>query len=471
MNKVFKDSDLDVLSVKVRNVLKNIGYQVDNDELTSLLIKNGLKLSAKNRILFNDTIIDEFTAFQNERYKNTKPACGIEPVPETKVDFKTGFGNIAPKFYDYKNAEHSVATRKDFEDIVKFAHQESKIGNMNVPLSITDIAIPTAPIESFLILAGLTDKYSCKIEPFDGFVVKYLAELSNIFLGPGREKDFIDPCNCINPIMRLENRTASVMLERAKYNVKSMITSMPTAGGNAPISIDGSVIQGTAEIVGGLIISYLVNQEAELKGYISSSVLDMKTSNTSQSAPESVLIDVGVVNLMEHAFGGNTDIGGKTYVAATKPGLKAVYEKMFKAVAYERFSGCFSYAGGGVIDNGALFSPEQLIIDIDIAESFSAVRQIQLDNAPIEDIIAEVIDGGSSNFLLHSHTLENFRNAFWEPEIFMRNFDISSEKDILDRANAKYRERVDSYTGYESDKEKIKAGNEILNRAKKEAGI
>ncbi|MCK4983404.1 MAG: trimethylamine methyltransferase family protein [Victivallaceae bacterium] len=471
MNKVFKDSDLDILSAKVRNVLKNIGYQVDNEVMTEILLKKGLKLSTKNRIIFNDAIIDEFTAFQKERYLNIKPACGIAPIPETKIDFKAGFGNIAPKFYDYQQEKHCVATKKDFEDIVKFGHQESKIGSMNVPLSITDIAIPTAPIESFLILAGLTDKYSCSVEPFDGFVVKYLAELSNIFLGPGREKDFIDPCNCINPIMRLENRTASVMLERAKYNMKSMITSMPTAGGNAPITIDGSVIQGTAEIVGGLIISYLINPEAELMGYISSSVLDMKTINTSQSAPESVLIDVGVVNLMEHAFGGNTKIGGTSYVAATQPGLKAVYEKMFKASAYERFSGCFSYGGGGVIDNGALFSPEQLIIDMDITESFTAIRQIQLDDAPVEDIIAEVIDAGSSDFLSHSHTLENFRNAFWEPEMFMRNFDVVSEKDILDRANAKYRERVDSYSGYEYDKEKIKAGEEILSRAKKEAGI
>ena len=471
MNKVFTDGDLEILSTKVRYVLKNIGYQVDNDELTSLLVKKGLKLSAKKRILFDDAAIDDLSALQIERYKTKMPAYDIDSIPERKIGFQTGFGNIAPKFYDYKNSRHCVATEIIFEDVVKFAHQDDKIGNVNIPLSITDIPLATAPIESFLILTRLTDKCSGPIEPLDAFVVKYLAELSDIFLGSGHRKEFIDPCNCINPIMRLENRTASVMLERAKHNVKSMVTSMPTAGGNAPVTIDGAVIQGTAEIVGGLIISYLINSDAELEGYISSSILDLKYGNTSQSTPESVLIDVGVVNLMDYAFGGNTRIGGTTYVSAKKPGLKAVYEKMFKASAYERFSGRFSYAGGGVIDNGALFSPEQLIIDMDIAESFSAVSHVPVDDAPIEDIIAEVVHEGSADFLSHAHTLEHFRDAFWEPRVLTRDMNVTSEKEILDRANARYGERVESYSGYKYDKEKMRAGEDILSRAKREAGI
>lgn len=471
MNKVFKDDDLEILSLKVRNVLKHIGYKVEHEALTGRLLKNGLKLSSKNRIIFDDAIIDEFLAFQNKRYKNNGHICEIAPIPEKKSDFKTGFGNIAPKFYDYKNTKHRLVTQKDFADIVKFGHQDNRISNINPPLSITDIPSATAPIESFLLLARLTDKCSYCIEPLDAFLVKYLAELSDIFLGPGREKEFIDPCNCINPIMRLENRTAAVMLERAKYNIRSLITSMPTAGGNAPVTIDGAVIQGTAEIVGGLIISYLINPHADLKGYISSSVLDMQTANTSQSSPESVLIDVGVVNLMDYAFGGNTSIGGRSYVAAARPGLKAVYEKMFKASAYERFSGYFLYGGSGIIDNGSLFSPEQLILDMEIMESFNEIRQIPLNDFPVEDVIAEVIDTGNSDFLSHQHTLDNFHDVLWQPKMFMRNFEIVSEKDILDRANMKYLNQVDSYTGYEFDEEKIKAGEEVLRRAGKEAGI
>ncbi|MFH1904440.1 MAG: trimethylamine methyltransferase family protein [bacterium] len=460
---IFTENELDLLKTKVRRVLKDIGYKVENEELSLLLKKKGLKLSSNGRFTFDDKIIDEFVSFQKKSQEKRKTI----PKAERRRIYKTGFGNLASKYYDYSTKRPLTAKKQHFEKLIKFAHQEDKIGGVSMPLSLTDIPLETAPIESFLMMVRLTNKYGYGIEPYSVRLIKYLVELSKVFLGEGCEDRFFDHCNCINPILRLENRTAAVMLERAKYNITSLMTSMPTAGGNAPVTLDGVVIQGTAEIVGGLIISYLINPEAVLLGYISSSVMDFKTAVTSQSTPESVLIDCGVVQLMDYDFGGKTSVGGTTYVAAREPGFKAVFEKMFKVIAYQKFLGRLSYGGAGILDNGSLISPEQLVIDIEIGESFSYLSRKEMDDNNIEDVIAEVAKEGKGDFLSTEHTLKNFRNAFWEPFLFLRGSG-TSEKEVLDRAHGIFNNKVKEYSGYDYDKDKIKAGEEILKRAKRE---
>lgn len=292
-------------------------------------------------------------------------------------------------------------------------------------------------------------------------------ELSDVFLGPGKQNGFFDHCNCINPIMRLEERTAAMMFERAKYNIDTLITSMPAAGGNSPVTLDGTIVLGAAEIAGGLIISYLINPDVNHVGYISSGSMDFRTATTSQSSPETVLIDCGVWQLMEHAFGGNTGIGGRTYVSANRPGMQAVFEKMFKAAAYQQYTGGLWYGGGGILDNGAMIAPEQLLLDMDIAESFYRLTEVRDSDDSIEALIAEVAADGTDDFLSTDHTLENFRGAFWEPRLFTRG-NRTNEQDILDEAHQYYTQRVDSYSGHDFDTDKVSAGEKILARAKQE---
>ena len=463
MRRVFSQDQLDTLCARVRKILAEIGYRVEHEGLSELLRQKGLGQSTAGRFLFDDQIINDFAAHQTQYVAAQKSSAA---APPERPAFGVSLGNIAPKFYDYAAGLPQLATTEHLERLCKYAHQKAEIDRIMTPLSITDEPPRIAPIASFLTMAKLTGKYGYYLEPLFPEVVKYLAELSVIFLGEGQENAFMDPCNCINPILHLKERTAGVMMERAKYNVSSMITSMPTAGGNAPVTLDGAAIQGAAEIVGGLIISWLLNPNVNNKGYISSSVIDFRQANTTQSSPETVLIDCGVVELMEHGFGGNTGIGGKSYVAAKRPGLQAVYEKMFKAMAYQKYSGILEYSGGGVLDNGSLLSPEQFILDMEIQQSLHYLHPIETTDEQAVDAIAQVIEAGDGDFLSTDHTLAHFRNM-WDPILFLRK-DGRSEKEILDQAHARYQEAIGSYAGYEYDQTKIKAGEKVLARARKE---
>jgi trimethylamine:corrinoid methyltransferase-like protein len=468
MMNLFKESGLDELASKVRRLLRDTGYKIGSDALAELLRRKGLRQAASGRFVFDGKLIDEVSDFQRKYPLGSRN----QPPPSVSVPadvFRLSFGNMVSKYYDYSSGRHATGKVEYFERLVKFAHQEGRVSGVSCPLSVVDYPPETWPLKSYLLMRELTNKTCGYIDPYSAPLVKYIAELCAIFKGPGQESYFLDPCNCVNPIMSLEARTADVMLERAKHKVKSMITSMPTAGGNAPVTLDGTIVQAAAEIVGGIIISWIINPECELMGYISSSALDFKTAVTTQSAPETVLIDCGVIQLMNHAFGGNTTYGGASYVAAREPGLTAVYEKMFKSLAYSRILGDSPrYAGGGVIDNGASISPEQLVIDMEISESVFSVKPLSVRNDSIEEVIAEVVDGGNMDFLSNEHTLNNYKKAFFEPVLFTRGTP-SGENEILKRAHDYFCGTADSYKGFDcGEPDKLKAGYEILRRAEKE---
>ncbi len=466
MKPIFSSDQLDILSLKVRKLLKTAGFLVHHGELSAILKKKGLKQSVSGRFLFEDSLMNEFVDHEILRRKNAQPpetAGGSIPAKP----FRTWFGNMAPKFYDYSTQTIQSAKTEHLAMLARFGHQEEKIENITLPFFVTDIPQRTAPLESAMIMFKLTDKNYYSIDSYSAELVKYMVELSDVFLGAGKVNQFIDPCNCINPILRLEERTAGVMMERAKYHLDFLMTSMPTAGGTAPVTLDGSVIQGAAEVAGGLIIAYLLNPDNKRTGYISSSVMDLKTVTTTQSSPETVLIDCGVVQLMEHAFGGNTLIGGRSFITARRPGLQAVFERMFKATAYQQYMGTFMYGGNGTLDNGSLLCPEQLLVDMDITEAFHRLQPVKVRDESIEDLIARVSESQSSDFLTADHTLENFRGTFWEPALFTRG-ETRSEKEILDNAHQRFRNKVEQYRGYDYDRTKMKAAEEILSRAKKE---
>lgn len=57
MINVFSEKYLEVLAEKVRTILKNVGYQVDNAEMSELLTRKGLKRNSRGRFSFDDAVV------------------------------------------------------------------------------------------------------------------------------------------------------------------------------------------------------------------------------------------------------------------------------------------------------------------------------------------------------------------------------------------------------------------------------
>ncbi|MBN1444841.1 MAG: trimethylamine methyltransferase family protein, partial [Candidatus Omnitrophica bacterium] len=350
----------------------------------------------------------------------------------------------------------------------KFAQGDKRVASITIPLSRSNIPAPIEQLDAIMLMARLSDK---KIGATDATVpesVPFLAEMG-VVLGhkPGV---FVGCCNCINPPLRLERRTAETMIQRSKYHSRSMITSMPALGGSAPVDIQGTVILATAEIVGGLILSFIIDPEAPLLGYIASVQVDMRSGNPASSSPQTIKVDAGVFQLMEYAFGGGTGVGGRSYISAKRPGLQAVFERFLKAVGYSELADghMFGFSGNGNLDNGSMVSPEQYLLDMEITGGLENMWTIPaVSDEDITGRISKNILEEGGNFLAAEHTIANYRKEAWFPRLFSYSSKTPSEQEMLDACHATYRETVAGYRPASYPAEILKELDAVYKKAKK----
>ena len=443
---LFTDEQFARLAEEVRQVLREIGYYVAHPRVKQMALDAGCSESATGRVLFHEAQIEELRARLQAQYPPSEPRP-LHDRLHGKWGAATGWGNLPPKVFDYARQRPAGGDAHNLAQLVKFAHSAPYVTALTLPLSRQDVPPPVEQIESLVLMAKLTDKPLGGLDVTVPEAVPFVARMGEAL---GRDPaQFVGCCNCINPPLRLEERTAETMLRRAPLHSMSMITPMPCIGGSSPMDTYGSIVQGTAETVGGMILSTIVDPDCPLMGWIASTQVDMRTGNITSSSPQTVQVDAGVYQLMEKHFGGGTRIGGRTYVSARKPGLQAVFEKLLKTVGYSQLvdDSAFAYAGGGTLDNGSMTSPEQLLLDLEVAEGMAALTQgptIPAEGEVVRRLREGIIDLGG-NFLVHEHTLTTYRQEMWDPAYFQRATRGRTEQEMLDQAHAEVQRRIEEY--------------------------
>jgi len=463
---LFSDDQFAVMAGQVRQVLRGIGYHVGHPRLKQMALAAGCRESPQGRVLFADGPVEELAARLRAQYPPAAPPALLHPRHELRV----GMGNITPKLFNYAADRVEGGNRGNLTWLVKFAHAAPFISGLTLPLSRVDVPPAIEQLDSVVLMARLTDKHLGGVDATWPEAVPYLHEAGTIL---GHDPvSFVGVCNCVNPPLRLEHRTCETMFRRAQYHAMSMITPMPCIGGSGPVDTWGSVVLGTAEIVGGLILSMILDPQAPLKGYIACTALDMRAGHITSSSPQTVQVDAGVVQLMDRHFGGGTFVGGRTYVSAKRPGLQAVFEKLLKAIGYSQFvdDHAFAYPGHGTLDNGSVTCPEQFLLDLEVVDGFMHLWQTPAA-AGNDDVVERLRRGildHAGNFLGDDHTLAHYRDEAWDPRYFQRLIDTKTERDILDQAHAEVEGYVAAYEPASHAPEVLRALENVLERAKGE---
>jgi trimethylamine:corrinoid methyltransferase-like protein len=126
----------------------------------------------------------------------------------------------------------------------------------------------------------------------------------------------------------------------------------------------------------------------------------------------------------------------------------------------------------GTLDNGAVGSPTQLMLDIEIRKAeFKARQDIVCDEQSImyEDLCESIRSGGE--FLTSDHTLEHYKEM-WSSSIFRSDAPSASwpgdERGLLDLCDERWRETVKSYVPPLWPMEKMKELDRLVANVRKE---
>ena len=213
------------------------------------------------------------------------------------------------------------------------------------------------------------------------------------------------------PISPLEYYDPAVekMLFTVENGIPLINFPAPQAGGSAPATFAGTVVQGSAESLSGLVLAQLARPGAPFIYGAFATIMDMRTSIFSYGAPELTLMVGAMAQMAQYYqlpfFGtaGCTDAKFCDAQAATEATFQCLTAA---AVGSGLVHDCSSW-----MDHGSLVSPAFMVL---VNEMLFNVNQL-MNGLPVTDetLAVDVIDsvGPGGHYLQHPHTLEHFQDV------------------------------------------------------------
>ncbi len=223
-----------------------------------------------------------------------------------------------------------------------------------------------------------------------------------------------------NPVspLTLAKETTEGLVAFARAGQPCIMPPECMAGGTAPSTIAGVLVQQNAEVLASIAVAQSVRPGAPVLYGSVSTVMDMRTGSVALGAPEAGLISVGAAQLARYygvpsrGTGGNTDALTEDYQA----GAESATTLLMSALA--GFD--FIYDVTGSLESSLTASYPKLVLDDDLAGS---VRRIISGIEVSEDTLAtEVIEAVAmkGTYMSHPHTMDHFRQEHFFPETFLR---------------------------------------------------
>ncbi len=242
-----------------------------------------------------------------------------------------------------------------------------------------------------------------------------------------------------NPVspLTLAKETTQGLIAFARAGQPCIMPPEGMAGGTAPSTLAGTLVQQNAEVLASIAVAQCVRRGAPVLYGSVSTIMDMRTGAVALGAPEAGLISLGAAQLARYygipsrGTGGNTEAFRVDYQA----GAESATTLLLSALA--GFD--FIYDVVGSLESSLTASYEKLVLDDDLAGS---VRRIVTGIDVSEDTLAaDVIEavGLKGSYLGHPHTVDHFRHEHFLPETFVRSGRASPEaaRTLAEKARAR----------------------------------
>jgi trimethylamine---corrinoid protein Co-methyltransferase len=263
------------------------------------------------------------------------------------------------------------------------------------------------------------------------------------------------------------------LLDNARASIPIQIISMPMAGATSPVTLAGTLVQGTAENLSGVVLSQLAQQGAPVIWGGSPAVFDMKNSTAPMAAPGTWLLGIAyaqigkVLGLPTQAYLGISDSKQVDFQA----GLETAPGTLLAGLA-----GIDMVSGAGMLAYENCQSPEKLLLDAEIISQMQHfLKGIRFPENPLGlDIIQ--MAGHQGNFISLEHTFQHFRTEVHYPSPIidrqqLDDWQISNSQDAWQRANSTLPTQLEKYPGPTLDLTIREELRKITALAAKKAGL
>jgi trimethylamine--corrinoid protein Co-methyltransferase len=435
-------------------ILKDAGAWVDGKRvrLPSHMVRRALELAPRS-----------FTVYA----RDGNPEHDIHIGPG-RAHF--GPGPTCPNFIDVETMERRLYVKSDVPLVAKmvdalpnidFCESLGTVNDVHHDLGATYEFAGMFPNTSKPIVAWSYDKYDSE-------------EIHKIAVAEAggqeafeRRPNYIHYCEPLSPLVSTEDALDKLIFA-AKHRVPLIFTPCPIAGGTAPITAAGIIIQAAAESWMGLTIAQTLQPGLPffMGGVLS--VMDMSNMILAYGAPELSLFMAGITELAHYVglplwqTGGCTDSKALDEQAAIEGSLSV----FFSALTGGDLCHDVGYTESAM--TGSVF--QLAMMDESIGYSRRITRGIEVNEDTLAvDVIHNV--GPNGHYLREQHTRDYYKTEFFYPNLCdRRNYEewvMMGKQTMSDRVISRVQDILATHEPSPIKPETEKVIKEVLAAAEK----
>jgi trimethylamine--corrinoid protein Co-methyltransferase len=387
---------LDVESEKVRNLLADAGAQADGNRIRipGEMVQWALDAAPSAVEIFD---------------RRGKPAFTLGDDNETRF----GVGVTALNYQDPMTDEITLFGRKHMETVVRLGERLPSFDTISTPGVIQDVD-PTISdeFEVLEMVANSTKPLGVLVSDENRFPA--VLDLLEHLHGDLAAKPFVIPYfNPVTPLV-INRGTADKMVATIERGLPLIYSNYGMAGATTPITPAGTLALLNAELLAGLVLSQLVKEGSPIILGMLPAYFDMRGMANFYD-PLTYLMDLACAEMMAfyrlpHCGTSGSGMGWGADLIASGHQWTNHLLSCLGTVGLVPFVG--DTLGSTTMSPAVIVYANEVIAQTRrLAEGFAAD-----DDAVALDDIAEV--GPAGNFLMAPSTLEHFRTAYFQSEIF-----------------------------------------------------
>jgi trimethylamine--corrinoid protein Co-methyltransferase len=250
-----------------------------------------------------------------------------------------------------------------------------------------------------------------------------------------------------------------------------VVTPFILSGAMGPVSTTAAIAQAMAEVMVCCAFTQLVYKGAPfvMGNFLSS--MSLKSGAPTFGMPEPVLSNY-VIGQLARRVGLPLRCGG-SLTASKIEDAQAAFESADSMHSTMMAGSNFTLHAAGWLEGGLVTGFEKLIMDADRLGSYQKLLHIGLEtdeNALAREAYNQVRPGG--HFLGSDHTMQNYKEAFYEPKLSdsenVESWEDSGSKDMRKRAYERWNNMLGNYEAPLLDASKKEELHEYVIRRKKE---
>ena len=432
-------------------VLERVGMGDGIPILHELAAERGCEITEEGRVKFPRALVEDVLAGACRSFVFHGRDAGHDmQIESTRVHF--GTAGAAVSVPDFETGRYRAST---LHDIYDFGRLVDRLSNLSwysrtvVPAEIEDWTAMDINM-AYATAASTTKPIGVSFN--DAGNVAPVVEMFDMMLGgEGRfaERPFCKVhSTAIVPPLKFAPENSEVNVAAARNGMPVNLIIAAQAGATSPASLAGTLVQTTAEALGGLVLINLVRPGHPVIFSNWPFTSDLRTGAFSGGGPEEALLNAGAAQIANWYGLPSGVAAGMT--DSKVPDNQAGYEKAITNLLVGMSGPNFVYESAGM--QGALLacSYEALAIDNEMMGNILRVlRGIEVTEDTLSVPVIEEAVAGPGHFLGHEQTLGLMQTEYLFPELGDRNtpavWEEDGSRDIFQRAHARVREILSTH--------------------------